>query len=137
MKTFLCSFMIAACLLLGLVTTTVHAAATPPAGTAQAAPIIAKKGEAQWHGYQRINFTFDGRSAWVTVPKAVAPGAPWMWRARWPGYHDEIDVKLLEAGYHTVYVDTPDMYGSPRAMAVWDRFYQYLISTYHFSAKTV
>ncbi|MEG1553350.1 MAG: GDSL-type esterase/lipase family protein [Kiritimatiellia bacterium] len=137
MKTFLCSFMIAACLLLGLVTTTAHAAATPPAGTAQAAPIIAKKGEAQWHGYQRINFTFDGRSAWVTVPKAVAPGAPWMWRARWPGYHDEIDVKLLEAGYHTVYVDTPDMYGSPRAMAVWDRFYQYLISTYHFSAKTV
>ena len=34
-----------------------------------------------------------------------------------------------------VYVNTNDMFGSPAAMQVWDLFYEYLVSSKHFSRK--
>ncbi len=101
-------------------------AAVRPAGT-----------ESQWHGYRRVSFPFMGHNAWVTFPKTAAPGKPWMWRARFPGYHDEIDLGLLKRGYHTAHVDTANLYGTPKAMEIWDAFYKYLMETYGLNPKTV
>lgn len=35
-----------------------------------------------FHGFNSYEFEFDGKMAKVAVPKKVAPGHPWLWRAR-------------------------------------------------------
>lgn len=75
--------------------------------------------------HTRHDFTVDGRKAWVVVPQHPAPGHPWVWRARFPGYHPEADNILLDRGFHIAFIDTNGMLGSPRAMKHWDKFYAF------------
>ena len=88
-----------------------------------------------WNGYERYNFTVDGKSCFVTTPKSVAQGKPWVWRARFPGYHPETDIILLERGFHIAHMDTKGMLGSPTALDHWDAFYDFLVNEKGFSKK--
>lgn len=106
------------------------AEATPEAPLADAAAKASGLREGTWHGYRRVSFTLEGHAAWVTFPKTPAPGKPWVWRARFPGYHDEIDLALLKRGFHTAHIDTANLYGSPRAMRLWDAFYALVTRLY-------
>ncbi|MEX0882736.1 MAG: sialate O-acetylesterase, partial [Cyclobacteriaceae bacterium] len=72
-----------------------------------------------WKGFVRYNFEFEGRNSHVTVPQKSLRGKPWVWRARFPNWHTEMDSLLLSEGFHVAYVDTDNMYGSPAAVAVW------------------
>ena len=80
----------------------------------------------EWKGFVRYNFDFEGRAAHVTLPEKSLPGNPWVWRARFPAWHTEMDSILLSEGFHVAYVNTNNMYGSPAAIEVWNRFYNYL-----------
>jgi predicted peptidase len=51
------------------------------------------------------------------LPKEVAEGRPWVWRARFPSYHTEADELLLAGGFHIAYMNTGGMLGSPKAKA--------------------
>ncbi|MEW4564899.1 prolyl oligopeptidase family serine peptidase [Bremerella sp. JC770] len=82
----------------------------------------------QWHGYTKHDFTVDQKPAYVVVPHQAAEGNPWVWRARFPGFHAEADVLLLERGFHVAYINTNDMLGSPTAMKHWDAFYDFMTS---------
>ncbi|WP_209331157.1 sialate O-acetylesterase [Lunatimonas salinarum] len=86
-------------------------------------------------GFVRYTFPFEGRQAHVTMPKTPLRGNPWVWRARFPGWHTEMDSLLLSEGFHIAYVNTDNMYGSPAAVAVWDRFYDYLIADWSLHPK--
>ncbi len=79
-----------------------------------------------WNGYDRYDFTVDNRPAYVVVPKEPAKGNPWVWRARFPGFHDEIDQVLVKRGFHIARINTDGMLGSPRAMRHWDAFYSFV-----------
>jgi len=81
----------------------------------------------KWHGYRRHDFEVDGRKCYVVAPIHIAPGKPWIWRARFPNYHADADQLLLERGFHVAHIDTNGMLGSPRAMKHWDAFYEFLI----------
>lgn len=116
---------LACCLLGAWPANTLAAEETPPTPTPAAAPR-----ESLWHGFRRLTFPFIGHTAWVTLPKEAAPSRPWLWRARFPGYHDEIDLALLQRGFHVAHVDTANLYGSPRAMGIWDAFYRHVTATY-------
>ena len=88
-----------------------------------------------WKGFERINFKLEGKEAHLTSPKKPLPGSPWLWRARFPGYHTQIDSLLLAKGFHVAYINTDNKFGSPKAVAVWDNFYSYLTKTYKLQAK--
>ena len=88
-----------------------------------------------WKGFERYDFDFFGRNAHIVVPGKPLEGKVWVWRARFPGWHTEMDSLLLSEGYFVVYVNTDNMYGSPAAMDVWDRFYNYLVRVHGFSPK--
>lgn len=81
-----------------------------------------------WNGFEREDFTLsvDGTplACRVIKPKHPAPGNPWVHRARFPDFHAEADQILLDRGFHITYVNTDGMYGSPRAMKLWDAFYR-------------
>ena len=79
----------------------------------------------EWKGYDQLHFKIVGRPAFVTVPKTMAPGKPWIWRARFPGYHAEMDASLVKLGFHVAYVDVAGMFGSPKAIAIGDALYEF------------
>jgi len=88
-----------------------------------------------WKSFDKYGFEFYGRPAQIVVPEKPLEGKPWVWRARFPDWHTEMDSILLSEGYYVVFVNTNAMFGSPGAMAVWDRFYNYLTGVHGFSPK--
>ncbi|MGC9355822.1 MAG: hypothetical protein ACP5D9_18390, partial [Mariniphaga sp.] len=89
----------------------------------------------EWKGFVRYNFDFEGRAAHVKLPVKPLPGNPWVWRARFPGWHTEMDSTLLSEGFHVAYINTDNMYGSPAAVEVWNRFYNFLTTELDFHPK--
>jgi sialidase-1 len=93
------------------------------------------KDNSTWKGFERNDFMVSGYKARLIKPAKAAPGKPWLWRARFPDWHTQIDSLLLTQGYHIAYVNTNDMYGSPKAMKVWDEFYAKLMQLYELHEK--
>ncbi len=88
-----------------------------------------------WHGFEKYEFEFEGRKAHIVKPEETLEGNPWVWRARFPNWHYQMDSILLSEGYHIAYINTNNMYGSPRAVKVWGRFYKYLVDLHGFNKK--
>jgi len=87
----------------------------------------------QRQGFEREHFVFQGRKAWLIKPAKGLSGKPWVWRAHFPEWHTEVDSILLSEGFHIVYLNTNDMFGSNAAMQIWDAFYEYLVRQRGFS----
>ncbi len=88
-----------------------------------------------WCGFDRYDFTFEDLPATVVVPKQPATGRPWLWNAMFFGHKTNVDSTLLARGLHVVYLGAVDRFGSPAAVAIWDRFYRHLTRTYGLSPK--
>ena len=82
-----------------------------------------------WHGFTRRHFTFKGYNCFITSPQNPLPSKPWVWRAKFPGYHDEVDNILVGKGFHVAHIKLGGMLGSPKAMDLWDEFYKHVTET--------
>ena len=80
--------------------------------------------QAVWKEFDQFHFQVAGRAAYLVAPKQPAAGRPWVWRARFPGYHAEMDVALLGKGFHIGYVDVAGLFGSPQAVKIGDAIVQ-------------
>lgn len=89
----------------------------------------------EWQGYDRFHFNVRDRSAYVVAPKNPVRGKPWIWRARFPEYHAEMDAILLSRGYHIGYVDVAELFGNSEAVAIGDAFYAFATSKLGLSTK--
>jgi sialidase-1 len=81
-----------------------------------------------WNGFEKISFQVDGQDTYVVLPETPAEGNPWVWRARFPGWHSEMDQQLLKEGVTIGYIDVKDLYGSPAAVKHWNVFYAFMIA---------
>lgn len=88
-----------------------------------------------WKGFAKHDFEVDGRKCYVVAPKHAAPGNPWVWRARFPGYHAEADLILLQRGFHIAHMNTNGMLGSDAALDHWDTFYDTLAEKHGFARR--
>jgi sialidase-1 len=88
-----------------------------------------------WKGFDKIEFPFEGTTAWYVKPSKALPGNPWVWRAHFPTWHTEMDSILLSKGFHVAYINTNDLFGHPKAMRLWDQFYDYLTTQKGFAPK--
>ncbi|MCP4642109.1 MAG: prolyl oligopeptidase family serine peptidase [bacterium] len=88
-----------------------------------------------WHGFDRYEFKVNERTCYMVVPMTVAEGKPWIWRARFFGHRPEVDLALLEKGFHVAYMDVANLFGSPKAVAHWNVFYAFLTTKYGFNPK--
>ena len=80
-----------------------------------------------FYGYRQLDFTMDdGRQCTVVRPYVAAAGHPYAWRGEFFGHEPQTDLFLLQHGYHVVYVGTQNMYGSPPAMKIWEKFHTLL-----------
>ncbi len=81
-----------------------------------------------WNGFDCYEFEMAGRACKVVTPQTPHETHPWIWRARFWGHEPQTDIVLLEKGFHLVYMDVADLYGSPKAVALWNKFYDFLRS---------
>ncbi|MDB5336171.1 MAG: alpha/beta hydrolase [Planctomycetaceae bacterium] len=88
-----------------------------------------------WNTFERFDFTVDGKDAIVVVPAKPAPGRPWLWRAEFFGAFPNADIELVKRGWHLVYINVQEQYGSPHAMAAWEKFYEVLVKDHELHAK--
>ena len=88
-----------------------------------------------WKSLEKVDFPFGNTTAYFIRPKQALPGNPWVWRAHFPDFHAEMDSVLLSRGFHVAYVNTNDLFGHPKAMQVWDKFYEYLTTKKGFAPK--
>jgi len=100
---------------------------------AEPAPFPGKKSD--WNGYDRYDFTVDGKPVLVVMPKAAAPGKPWVWHGEFFGHKPAPDIALLGKGFHIVYMAVPNMFGCPDAVAHWNVFYKELTGQHGFNQK--
>jgi len=117
-------------------TLALHAAGPATATVATAATAAPFPGvKTQWMGYDRYDFTFAGRPAIVVAPRQALPGKPWAWRGEFFGAFPNADVALVAKGFHLAYLNVPNLFGSPAAVAQWDGFYRELTTRYGFARK--
>ena len=88
-----------------------------------------------WEGFVRHDFMVDGTSAIVVEPKEPLPGRPWAWRGEFFGAFPNADIALVKSGWHLVYIGVPDLFGSPKAMKYWEKFYNLLVKEHGLSPK--
>ncbi|MDF7798633.1 alpha/beta hydrolase [Pontiellaceae bacterium B1224] len=91
--------------------------------------------KSNFHGFDQYDFQVGELQCKVVVPKEVVAGTPWVWRARFFGHQPQVDIALLNQGFHIAYVDVSGLYGSPEAVARWDAFYKFLTADKGFSKK--
>lgn len=89
----------------------------------------------EWHGFKRFHFQIDGRNCYVVTPTKIASGTPWVWRARFPNFHYEMDIELVKRGFHIAYMDVAKLFGSPQAIAHGNKFYEHLTKQHGFQKK--
>lgn len=122
------SFVVAAflgCLLL---------ASTPVGAEAPALPVF-PGAASDWHGYVKHAFEVDGHKVLVVSPKEAAAGLPWVWHGEFFGHKPAPDIALLGKGYHLAYMSVSDLFGAPKAVAHWNKFYAELTGKYGLSKK--
>ncbi len=86
--------------------------------------------KSDWHGFRRFDFDVHGKHATVVVPQRLAPGKPWVWHGEFFGHKPEPDIELLKRGFHIVYLQVPDLLGSPTAVSHWNDLYRELTDKY-------
>lgn len=101
---------------------------TFPTDNSQKDPIeslkIAKDKPFNFHGHPGFEFSNNGVKCLIVKPHHLAKGKPWLIRARFWGHEPQTDIALLENGFHIVYCDVADLYGSDEAIERWNDFYQ-------------
>jgi pimeloyl-ACP methyl ester carboxylesterase len=70
--------------------------------------------------------TIDGKAVTLKVPEVAADGKPWLWVGEFGGHLKSLEDGLVEKGWHVVYVSVSNQFGSPRAMATWEKVYDEL-----------
>ena len=93
--------------------------------------------KSSFHGFDQYDFKFEGNACKVVVPKTVADGKPWVWRARFWGHEPQFDIAMLERGYHVVYCHVGNLFGNATAVKRWDAFYDYLRFEHLFADRVV
>jgi len=91
----------------------------------------------RWHGFDLIEFTFDSVEAKIVFPEQANENRNWIWRARFWGHEPQLDLALLERGYHLVYVDVSNLYGNQQAVKRFDQFYEFLQKNFHLHPRAV
>ncbi|HRQ87647.1 MAG TPA: DUF1080 domain-containing protein, partial [Bacteroidia bacterium] len=76
-----------------------------------------------WKGFAKQSFEFEGKKAFVVLPKEAASGHPWVWHTSFPDFHPEVDAELLKGGFHVAHVDVVAMLGCDESLAIMDRFH--------------
>jgi hypothetical protein len=109
----------------------------------KAAGNVAKKrsekhmNKSEWKVYTRYDFTVEGRDGLVIVPPTAAPGNPWIWRAEYFDIYSQVDMVMLERGWHIAYYNVSHMYGCPESIRLMHSFQSFVEKEFHLAKRAI
>jgi pimeloyl-ACP methyl ester carboxylesterase len=103
------------------------------------------QGESEAFGGRKADLTFDGRPAFIILPKGDAPSAPrgWVWYAPTfnNGYpnarHTFLIERALKAGMGVAGIDVGESYGNPEGTRLYAGFHDALVAQFKLNPKAV
>jgi len=90
---------------------------------------------ANWEDFEGWKLELDGRDLRVVLPQELAAGRPWFWRPEFFGAFANTDIALLKRGWILVFLDVPNHYGCPKAVALFAGMYDFATETLGLSEK--
>jgi pimeloyl-ACP methyl ester carboxylesterase len=93
--------------------------------------------QSDWKGHGRFDFEVAGRAVTVVAPEKAAADRPWLWRGEFFGAFATVDEALLNQGWHVVYMDCSNTFGSPDTMRRWAQLYDVLTEKHALSRRPV
>ena len=89
----------------------------------------------KWNGFTRHDFQVDGADVIIVAPAKSLPGGPWAWRGEFFGAFPNADIELVKGGWHLAYIGVPNLFGSPKAVARWEKFHDVLVKDHGLHPK--
>ena len=86
-------------------------------------------------GYARHDFLVDGKQVTVLAPRRERAGRPWAWKGEFLDAFPATEIALVGLGFHVVYLDMPNLFGSPVAVSAWDKVYATLVGSHGFARR--
>lgn len=101
--------------------------------------------ESEAYGGRRIALSFNGRWAFILLPKGDAPARPtgWIWYAptfkdRYPNArHTFLIERALQTGMAVAGIDVGESYGSPDGTRLYSGFHDAMVAQFKLSPKAV
>lgn len=91
----------------------------------------------KWNGFSVTKRYFGLRKYFIVEPEKRKENNCWIWRTEFFGAFPYADIDMLKKGYVLVYVDMHDMYGAPKAIALMEKFYNFVTAKYNLNKKTI
>ncbi len=88
-----------------------------------------------WHDHECWEFFIGKWQSHVVVPQTPAKGRPWIWRTLFWDAWPQVDLALVEQGWHVGYVDNIGLYGNDKALDLCDTLYGLMVDDYGLSPK--
>ena len=57
-----------------------------------------------WYGFQRLDFTIEGRNAILVCPETPDPAGRWLLKTEYFGAFPAFEIEMLKRGYHLAFV---------------------------------
>lgn len=80
-------------------------------------------------------FDFMGHSSVLICPDKPAEGRPYVWRTEFLYAFNQVDMALLEKGWHIAYCGYSDEYGSKESISLFKKFHDFLSEEFSLSGK--
>ncbi|MGL4955977.1 MAG: GDSL-type esterase/lipase family protein [Bacteroidales bacterium] len=96
--------------------------------------VAIKSNISNFHAYKMYDW---GGGYKIVVPRVAPKGASqWVARTSFWGHKPEVDIALLERGFHIAYCPAENLFGSPKAVQMFDDFYARMMAA-GFAPKVV
>lgn len=90
-----------------------------------------------WHGFEMTRFTFEDREAIIVFPKEARPGNPWALKTEYWDAFPDVEVRLLEQGYHVAYVKNKNRWFTREECDAKARFVRFVSKTHSLNSKCI
>ena len=90
-----------------------------------------------WHGFEAEIFLFEDREAIVVFPSVPACGRLALKTEYWNAFPDELEIPLLEKGFHLCHVDNTNRWGTQDNLDRQARFVRFVAEKYGLSERIV
>lgn len=91
--------------------------------------------KSQWNGFERLDFTFEGREAILVFPKSRNESGSWMLKTEYFGAFPGFEVEMLKRGWHLAYIKNKTRWAQDDDLDMQKRFADHLHAEYRLNTK--
>ncbi len=93
--------------------------------------------KSEWNGYEKLEFTFEGRGAVLVCPHTPTPEKKWLFKTEYFGTFPRFELDMLARGYYVAHVDNITRWCLPEDTDVKPRFADFLIKEFGLCKRCV